>query len=98
MFADSAGMKSRMKSVFNLMFDYALEHEIINRNPARAFEISKDVIKTIEEEKVDHITFTDDEMKTLWNHRYEGYVDMVLDSMLWGLETSRAWVDRIEKC
>lgn len=77
-FVASAGMKSRMKSVFNLMFDYALEHEIINRNPARAFEISKDVIKTIEEEKVDHITFTDDEMKTLWNHRYEGYVDMVL--------------------
>lgn len=78
MFAASAGMKSRMKSVFNLMFDYALEHEIINRNPARAFEISKDVIKTIEEEKIGHITFTDDEMKTLWNHRYEGYVDMVL--------------------
>ena len=29
-------------------------------------------------EKVDHIIFSDEEMDTLWNHRYDGYVDVVL--------------------
>lgn len=74
----SARTKARLKSVLNLMFDYALEYEIVNRNPARAFELSKDLIKTIEKEKVDHITFSDEEMDILWNHRYDGYVDVIL--------------------
>ena len=41
----TAGTKSRMKSLFNLMFDYALEYEIVDKNYARTFEVSKDIIK-----------------------------------------------------
>lgn len=81
----SARTKARMKSVFNLMFDYAMEHDVVIKNPARSFEISDDVIKTIEKEKVDHICFTDEEMKTLWNHRYDTYEDIVLIQCYSGL-------------
>lgn len=41
----SAGSKARMKSMFNLMFDYAYAREIVDRNYAGAFEISKEIRK-----------------------------------------------------
>ena len=47
------------------MFDYALEFEIVDRNYARTFEISDDVVKEIESNKKDHIPFTDDELEIL---------------------------------
>lgn len=74
----SANTKGRMKSMFNLMFDYAMEFEIVSRNPARAFEISKDLKITIVKDKVDHISFTDKELDILWNHRYDEYTDIIL--------------------
>lgn len=75
----SAGVKSRMKSVFNLMFDYALEYEIVDRNYARTFEISDDISKESESNKKDHITFTDDEMNVLWDNVGKvKYVDWIL--------------------
>lgn len=64
----SSGTKSRIKSLFNIMFDYALEHEIVQTNYARAFELSSDVIKDIEKSKRNHIPFTEDEMKVLWKN------------------------------
>ena len=50
------------------MFDYALEFEIVDRNYARTFEISDDVVKEIESNKKDHIPFTDDELQILWDN------------------------------
>ena len=45
----SANMQSRIKSLFNLMLDYALEYEIVDRNYARTFNTSSDVLKECEE-------------------------------------------------
>ena len=39
----SPSTKSRIKSLFNTMFDYALEYEIVPMNYARTFEISGDI-------------------------------------------------------
>lgn len=39
----SAGTKARIKSMFNLMLDYALEYEIVERNYARTFHISDEI-------------------------------------------------------
>lgn len=64
----SAGTKARMKSMFNLMLDYALEYEIVDRNYARTFEISSDIIKEKEAATRGHIIFSMDEMKTLWDN------------------------------
>lgn len=47
------------------MFDYALEYEIVDRNYARTFDVSDEIIKEKEEARRQHICFTDDEMQTL---------------------------------
>lgn len=64
----SAVTKSKIKSLFNLMFDYALEYEIVDRNYARTFELSDDIAKEISDKKIGHIIFTEYEMKILWNN------------------------------
>ena len=75
----TAGTKARMKSMFNLMFDYALEYEIVNRNYARTFVISDDVLQEKEDAKRGHIPMTDKEIQTLWdNVDTTWYVDVVL--------------------
>lgn len=75
----SPGTKGRIKSMFNLMFDYALEYEIIDKNYARMFELSGDVIKEKEELKRGHIPFTEEEINKLWDNIDKiQYVDVVL--------------------
>lgn len=75
----TAGVKSRIKSIFNLMFDYALEYEIVDKNYARMFNISNDIIQEKEEAKRGHIPFTDHEIDVLWdNVDKTKYVDVVL--------------------
>lgn len=63
----TAGTKSRIKSMFNLMFDYALEYEIVSMNYARTFDISDEIIQEKESAKQDHIPFTSKELDILWS-------------------------------
>ena len=75
----SSGIKSRMKSMFNLMFDYALEYELVDKNYARTFELSSDIITDIEETRRGHVSFTEKEMEILWdNVNVKKYVDVIL--------------------
>lgn len=75
----SAGTKSRIKSMFNLMLDYALEYELIDKNYARTFDLSNDIIKEKETATRGHIIFTDEEMKILWeNVSTLRFVDWIL--------------------
>ncbi len=75
----TAGTKERIKSLFNLMLDYALEYEIVNKNYARTFKLSKDIFIEQEKTKNGHIPFTDAELDKLWNHVNDiEYVDIML--------------------
>jgi integrase len=75
----SASTKSNIKSMFNLMLDYALEYEIVDRNYSRTFSLSDDIVKEAETVKKEHIAFTDDEMRILWDHADDKhYVDAIL--------------------
>ena len=75
----SASVKTRMKSILNLMLDYAVEYEMVDRNYARSFNISDNITKEIESDKKDHIPFTDEEMTILWDNVGKiKYVDVVL--------------------
>lgn len=75
----SAGIKSRIKSMFNLMFDYALEYEIVDKNYARTFNISDDIVREKEEAKRGHIPFTNEEIDLLWkNINTIPYIDVLL--------------------
>lgn len=64
----SATTKNKIKSLFNLMLDYALEYELVDRNYARTFNLTDDTIKEIHNVKREHIPFTDEEMEKLWAH------------------------------
>lgn len=64
----SPGTKSRIKSLFNLMLDYALEYELVDKNYARTFDISNDIIKEKDAATRGHIIFTDTEIQTLWDN------------------------------
>lgn len=75
----TAGTKARMKSMFNLMFDYAVEYEIADRNYARTFEISSDIIKEKESARRGHMTFSPEEMRVLWENVCNiPYIDLIL--------------------
>ena len=75
----SAGSKSRIKSMFNLMLDYAVEYELTDRNYARTFNVSDDIIKETADTKRGHIPFTESEIVTLWeNINTKQYADVIL--------------------
>ncbi len=64
----SASTKAMMKTVFNLLFDYAIEYELTDKNSARAFSLPPDIMKEYERNKNDHIAFTEEEMQMLWDN------------------------------
>lgn len=65
--ADSPNMKDRVKSMWNLMLDYALEYELVEKNYARTFELSKEVYVELEKARIPHMSFSDDEMRKIWS-------------------------------
>ncbi|MBP3854572.1 MAG: tyrosine-type recombinase/integrase [Ruminiclostridium sp.] len=71
-------LQSRIKTLFNLMLDYAVEYEITDINHARSFKLSDDVLKEITTVKRSHIIYTDDEMRVLWEYTHNIFVCMVL--------------------
>lgn len=75
----SACIKGRMKSMFNLMFDWAYAREVVDRNYARAFEIGKDVRIQQRREKRKNEIFTAEEIALLWDNADKiAFVDMIL--------------------
>ena len=64
----TANMKNKIKSLFNLMLDYALEYEIVDRNYSRTFKLPDEVVKECHNVKREHIAFSEDEIELLWNH------------------------------
>ena len=64
----TASMKNQIKSLFNLMLDYALEYELVDRNYSRTFNLSEETIKEIVTVKQEHIPFTYDDIDLLCNH------------------------------
>lgn len=64
--------QNKIKYLFNQMFDYALEYELIDKNYARTFS---------QNAKVDtkhHIIFTKEELDVLWNNLDIPYVDVLI--------------------
>lgn len=75
----SPSMKSRIKSLFNIMLDYALEYEIVDKNYARTFNLSDDILEEAAKARRGHLPFSDNEMQTLWEHVDDvPYVDVIL--------------------
>lgn len=62
----TATMKNQIKSLFNLMLDYALEYELVDQNYSRTFNLTEETVKEIQSVKKEHIAFADEEMDLLW--------------------------------
>lgn len=61
-------IKDRIKSMFNLMLDYALEYELVDKNYSRTFNLSQDIIDEMKEMKRSHIPFKEEELEILWKN------------------------------
>ena len=94
----SNGVKSRIKSLFNLMLDYALEYEIVDRNYARTFNASDEIIRDSKTAKRGHIQFTDEEIQKLWDNvdTVGTYVDVVLIQCYSGWRPQELGLIRLE--
>lgn len=65
--------RQRMKSLYNLMYKYALKHEIVDKDYAALCDGVKVKQRTIIREP-----FSDDEVQKLWDNINYPFVDMVL--------------------
>lgn len=75
----TANGKIRVKSLFNHLLDYAVEYELVDRNHAKAFEVSNDIKDTTLQQRKGHIPYTDEEMKILWDNVDRlAYIDVIL--------------------
>lgn len=86
----TANTKARMKSLFNLMFDYAVEHNYLVSNPARAFKIEESLLDTIQENRKVKPAFTCKSIEKLWQ-AYDleyPFSDMVLIQIYTGYRAS----------
>lgn len=61
------------------MLDYAVEYEIVDKNYARTFNVSDDILEEKENVKRSHMPYTQEEMNILWDNLYKvQYVDVLL--------------------
>ena len=64
--------KTRIKTLFNKMLDYALEYEIVDKNYAREFSIEQP------ESQSNHIAYTPTELNKLWQNTSIPFVNAIL--------------------
>lgn len=75
----SATTKLNMKSLLNRVFDYGLEHGIIDKNIAKNFRLDKGIKKEASTVTNRHMSFTEKEMELLWDNLYKVKdVDIIL--------------------
>ena len=70
--------QERIKSMCNLMFDYALERNLVLTNPARAFKIDK-LLREIDQKAKKKKPFSPSDVELLWEyHEMIPFADIVL--------------------
>ena len=74
----SLSVKPRIKQLFVLILDYAMEYEIVDKNYARTFKLPSEISMEIEDSKEHHIAFTNEEIKTLWENHDKSIVNIML--------------------
>ena len=83
--------KGRMKSLFNLMYKYAMIHEIVDKDYSALF-----VQKVGKRDKTKRVPFKNSEVQRLWKIRDFGVTDMILFSLYTGFRPSEVLL--IENC
>lgn len=81
--------KNDIKTLFNQMFDYALEYELVEKNYSRTFTLSDELIEEITTTKNGHVPFTNEEMELLWKN-----VDTIKDVDMILIQAYSGWRPR----
>lgn len=87
----SACTKQRMKSMFNLMFDYAVNRNLVQVNVVRRFKISDVIRIEAEKNRKEKIPFNNEEIDILWRHTVmetSPFADMLLIGIYTGFRPS----------
>ena len=66
---DKVSQRKNIKITLNMMFDYAIQYEIVDSNPARNCKLPRDVVKGMTVAKHGHIPYEADEIDYLWDNR-----------------------------
>ena len=75
----SNNTKNRIKSTLNLLLDYAVEYEYVDRNYARDVKMADSLSKESSGNSSKHMSFAEDEMFKLWeNVNTRLYADVIL--------------------
>lgn len=74
-----ASTKSRMKSLYNMLYRFAIKHEIVDKNYATYCETPHI------DKKFERVPFSDREISKLWKNIDMPFVDMVLINIYTGL-------------
>lgn len=69
----SENIASRIKSMFNLMLDYALEYDLVEKNYARDFTFEKG-----SKPEKEHIAFSKEEIDVLWSYKDDETAKLIL--------------------
>ena len=72
------GEKNRIKTLLNLMLDYAVEYDMVDKNYAREYKLPKEIAEGKNVAETPHISFTEEELDILWANLDKEYVDLIL--------------------
>lgn len=78
----STGTLKQVKSVLNMVFNYALKNEYINKNMVEFLDIGK------HKKVLDRKIFTNEEIKILWDNKGQRDVDIILILIYSGLRVN----------
>ena len=78
--AASPMVKAKIKQVWNMLLDYAVQYELTDRNIARMLSLPKTVQRELAiDEDSKHLCFSEDEINKLWaNLGKVPYIDLIL--------------------
>ena len=83
--------KQRMKSLYNMLYRYALKAEIVDKNYAQMCDSVKSG-----DPQIIRVPFSDDEIQSLWDHVDFPFVDMVLVGIYTGWRPQELCVLRVD--
>jgi len=78
----SHSTKSKCKTVYGLMFDIAIQNDIVEKNYAKFLDTGKKDTGTTK------TTYTDEEIELLWKYQGDDYVDATLVLLYTGMRIS----------
>lgn len=89
--------KKMLKIMLDVMFDYAVEYDYVDKNYARAFHLDKAVTHQMEAERKSHVAFSEEELGRLWDGiGSASYADIILIQCYMGWRPQELCLLRLE--